>query len=66
MKSVQRQRVTLVEERPGQEQLTVKEDLEGGGVLAVVGDDDTRASDNLPGLALSVNLLQWMSAICHT
>jgi hypothetical protein len=41
----------------GVERHTVKEDLEGRGVLSVVGDDDTRASDDLSGLALSVNLL---------
>jgi len=37
--------------------LTVEEDLEGRAVLAVVGDDDTRASDDLAGLAFTVDLL---------
>ena len=36
--------------------LTLKEDLEGGRVGTVVGDDDTRAADDLAGLALTVNL----------
>ena len=35
----------------------VEEDLKGGRVLTVVGDDDARASDNLSGLALSVDFL---------
>jgi hypothetical protein len=37
---------------------TVEEDLEGGRVLAVVGDDNARAADDLAGLALTVNLLR--------
>lgn len=38
--------------------LTVKEDLEGRRVLTVVGDDNTRAANDLAGLTLSVDLLQ--------
>jgi hypothetical protein len=36
--------------------LTLEEDLEGGRVGTVVGDDDTRAANDLAGLALAVNL----------
>lgn len=34
----------------------VEEDLEAGGLGTVVGDDDTRAADDLAGLALTVDL----------
>lgn len=34
----------------------VKEDLEASGLGTVVGDDDTRAADNLAGLAVTVDL----------
>lgn len=34
----------------------VKEDLETGGLDAVVGDNNRRAADNLAGVALTVNL----------
>lgn len=46
-------------------QLTVEEDLESWRVLTVVGDDDARASDDLSGLALSVDLLLYMSVASH-
>lgn len=36
--------------------LTLKEDLESGRVLTVVGDDNARAANDLSGLALTVNL----------
>lgn len=34
----------------------VEEDLETGGLLSVLLDDDARASDNLSGVSLSVDL----------
>lgn len=37
-------------------ELTLKEDLESGRVLTVVGDDNARAANDLSGLALTVNL----------
>lgn len=36
--------------------LTLKEDLESGRVLTVVGDDNARAANDLSGLALTVDL----------
>jgi hypothetical protein len=44
----------------------VEEDLESGGVLSVVGDNDTRASDDLSGLALSVDLLRGCQLDAYT
>lgn len=36
--------------------LTLKEDLESGRVLTVVGDDNARAANDLSGLTLTVDL----------
>jgi hypothetical protein len=41
----------------GKTRLTLKQDLKGRTVLTVVGDDDTRTSNDLPGLTLSVDFL---------